>query len=291
MKGVFIDNDQTIGYETNSFSRKLFNVFFIPFLYFLPVRLVRPLKKINTTAEKMVVHATTHKAMEIIYNPHSHPTEGFFRDFFLSIWLGINNSKAVRNRLRLVKREIKKKITQLATDGKDINIINIASGSARAVLESINEVTLDNDIKLSATFIDKNHEAISYGQKIAITHRYSTHFHWVNDTADNFFKTNSDKTKFNIAEVVGLLEYLNDTDVSSLFSSVYESLESEGVLITTNIVNNSERRFMSDAIEWKMIYRTAEELSSLLMSAGFSLDKMKMYFEPQRIHCVIVAQK
>lgn len=90
---------------------------------------------------------------------------------------------------------------------------------------------------------------------------------------------------------MGLLEYLNDDDILNMFSMVYKSLDSDGILVTSNVVNNSERRFFSNAIGWKMIYRSADELSSLLISAGFLLDKMKIYYEPQRIHCVIVAQK
>ena len=291
MKGVIVDNDQTLGYETNSPFRKLVNFFFIPILYILPSSAVRVLKKVHISTEEMVVHAGTHRAMEIIYDVNPRPKASRFQNFFLSIWLGINNSKAARNRLRLVKREIKRKIVQLAAEDKEIKIINIASGSARAVLESIDEIPLGNDLKLSAVFIDKNQEAISFSQQLASSHKYFSSFQWVRDTADHFLKTSSQKTKYNIAEVVGLLEYLNNEDASNIFTLVNESLESGGVLITTNIVDNPERRFMSNSIGWKMIYRSVDELSSLLMGAGFVLDKMKIYYEPQRLHSVIVAQK
>lgn len=291
MKGVFIDDDNTLGYETNSLFRKLVNVIFIPILYVLPASAVRLLKKIHKNAEEMIVYAGTHRAMEIIYEINPRPPANRFQNFFLSIWLGINNSKAVRNRLRLVRREIKNKIIQLATENKEIKIINVASGSARAVFGAIDEIPSNNNLKISVIFIDKNHEAIFYSQQLASVHKYRASFQWVEDTVDNFFRTNDHKTKFNIAEIVGLLEYLNDDDILNMFSMVYKSLDSGGILITSNIVNNSERRFFSDAIGWKMKYRSTDELSSLLISAGFLLDKMKIYYEPQRIHCVIVAQK
>src|ERR1035437_8818668 len=197
MKGVFIDDDNTLGYETNSLFRKLMNVIFIPILYVLPASAVRSLKKIHKTAEEMIVYAGTHRAMEIIYEVNPRPPANRFQNFFLSIWLGINNSKAVRNRLRLVKREIKKKIIQLATENKEIKIINVGSGSARAILGAIDEIPLNNDLKLSAIFIDKNHEAISYSQQLAAVHKYRASFQWIKDTADNFFRTNNHKTKFN----------------------------------------------------------------------------------------------
>ena len=68
-------------------------------------------------------------------------------------------------------------------------------------------------------------------------------------------------------------------------------MDSGGILIAANITNNIERRFISKIAGWKMIYRPADEFSSLLLAAGFALDKMQIYYEPQKIHCVIVAQK
>jgi hypothetical protein len=267
------------------------NVIFIPLINILPAGPTRSLKKIHKSCEEMIEYAGTYRAMEIIYDVNPRPKANWFQNYFLSIWLGINNSKAVRNRLKLVKREIKKKIIQLALDNKDIKIINVASGSARAVLESVDDIHLDNNHKLSAVFIDKNNEALLFSQKLASTNKHYLSFQWVNDTAENFFKLNDHKADFNIAEVVGLLEYLSDNDVLRIFSLIHESLDSDGILITTNTMKNSERRFFSDVIGWKMIYRSADELSSLLMDAGFSLDMMKIYYEPQRIHCIIVAKK
>ncbi len=291
MKGIIIDNDQTLHYEVNSFFRKLINIFVIPVLCIFPASFLRPLRKIHKTANDLIVYAATYKAMEILYHPDSHPKEGRIRDLFLMIWLKMNNSKAVRNRFKLVKRELKNEFFRLAEEKKDIRIINIASGSARDVLESTSEICLADSIKVSAVFVDKNHDAVSFSRKLAESHKYRNLFQWVEDSADNFFRTNSSDARFNIAEIVGLLEYLDDKEALNIFSAMYKLLDFNGILITTNILDNSERRFMSDAIGWKMIYRSADEFSSLLMGAGFLLDKMKVYFEPQRIHCVIVARK
>ncbi len=291
MKGVFIDNDHTVGYETNSIFRKIFNLIFIPVLYIFPSRAVHILKKIHVSTEEMVAHAGTHRAMEVIYDVNPRPKANYFQNLFLSVWLGMNNSKAVRNRLRMVKKEIKRKIHKLSELNKEIKIINIASGSARAVFESIHEVPLKNDTKLSAVFVDKNYEAIAFSQQLASTHRFLPSFRWVNDYAHNYLNNNENKSKFNIAEVVGLLEYLSDKDAINIFLLIYECLDSDGILITTNIVSNFESTFISNSVGWKMNHRNVDELSSLLIEAGFKLDKMNIYYEPQRIHCVIVAQK
>ena len=290
MKGVFIDDDQMLDYETNSFFRKIANIFLIPTLDILPVSTRVLLKKTHRSGEEIIEHATNHRAMEVLYDRSPRPPGNRLQNFFLSVWLGTNNAKAVRNRLRLVKKEIKKKIAQLIAEDKDVKIVNIASGSARAVLESVDEMPLNDSFRLSAIFIDKNHEAISFSQQLAGSHRYLSSFQWVKDTAENFFETHSHGMKFNIAELVGLLEYLSDEEAIKMFSMVRDSLDPGGILITSNIVKNIEKRFISDVLGWKMKYRTADEFSSLLIAAGFSLDKMNIYYEPQRIHCVITAQ-
>jgi hypothetical protein len=291
MKGVFIDDDQTLDYETNSLFRKIANAFFIPALNILPVSMRGLIKKTHKSAEEIIEHSTTHRAMEVLYDRGPRPPASRLQNFFLSIWLGTNNSKAIRNRLKLVKREIKKKIAQLVVENKDVKIVNIASGSARAVLESIDEMSLDNNFRLSAIFIDKNHEAILFSQQLAGTHKYRSSFQWVKDTAENFFRTTGRGMRFNIAETVGLMEYLTDEEVINIFSIIHNALDSGGIIIAANITNNIERRFISKIAGWKMIYRPADEFSSLLLAAGFALDKMQIYYEPQRIHCVIVAQK
>ncbi|MEI6553801.1 MAG: class I SAM-dependent methyltransferase family protein [bacterium] len=179
----------------------------------------------------------------------------------------------------------------MVSENKEVKILNIASGSARAVLESVDEMPLDNDVKLSAVFIDRNQEAISFSQQLAGNHKYQSSFKWVNDTAENFLEKEGHKTRFNTVELVGLLEYLDDENAIEMFSIIYKTLEAGGTLITSNITHNAEKRFISDVVGWKMIYRSTDEFTSLLISAGFDFDKMKIYYEPQRIHCVIVAQK
>ena len=291
MKGIVIDDDKSLGYETNSSIRKITNAVLIPTLNTLPVSARKLLGKTHKSGGEIIKHATTHKAMEILYDRNQRPKANWIQNFFLSIWLGTNNSKAIRNRLRLVKREIKNKITELINQKKEIKILNIASGAARAVIESVEEVEFPDNFRLSAVFIDQNHEAISFSQQLAGSHKYRSSFKWVNDTAENFLNNQGSTKAFNIVEMVGLLEYLSDKDSVDLFTGIYKALDSGGILITANILNNIERRFINDVIGWKMKYRSPDELSSLLMDAGFALDNMKIYYEPQRIHCVIVAQK
>jgi hypothetical protein len=40
-----------------------------------------------------------------------------------------------------------------------------------------------------------------------------------------------------------------------------------------------------------MIYRTAEELANLVNKAGFDYNNMKVFYEPLKIHGMVVAKK
>jgi hypothetical protein len=289
MKGIIVDDDKNLSYDKNSPIRKATNAVLIPALNVLPVGTRKLLRKTHVSGAEIIEHATTHKAMEVLYDIKPRPEANWLQNFFLSIWLGTNNSKAVRNRLKLVKREIKNKIKDLALQNKEIRILNIASGAASAVTESINEISSVEGLNISATFIDMNHEAISFSQELAGSHRYRSSFEWIHDSSDNYLENSGKGKKFDIVEMVGLLEYLSDEEAIKQFRKIREILDIDGVLITANIVNNIERRFISDVVGWKMKYRTAGEFSSLLIDAGFELRKMKIYYEPQKIHCVIVA--
>ncbi len=60
---IIVDNDHR-DYEVNSFLRKAINLFLIPILNRLPRRLFVNSGKRAETVHK---HATTHKALEVIY--------------------------------------------------------------------------------------------------------------------------------------------------------------------------------------------------------------------------------
>jgi hypothetical protein len=287
-----IDSDEKLKYETNSPIKKATNSVLIPVLNSLPTVMRKYLKKTHKAGKEIIEHATTHKALEILYGYGSAKAKGnAVQNFFNSIWLSTNNAKAVRNRLRLVKREIRNEIIKLAESGREIKIASIASGSARAITESITEASIGKKVSIKTTFVDKNQSALEYSQKLAAGHERLGSFQWINDTAGNFFRVHAKDEKFNIIEMVGLMDYFQDEKAVELFRLIRGALAEGGMFITANIGDNKEKEFITRVLGWKMIYRTADEFSSLLLAAGFALDKMKVYYEPQRIHCVIVAQK
>jgi len=292
---ITVDRDPEIGYETNSTLKKVVNFFLIPVLNSLPAGLQTLLKKTHKSAKEVIEHTTTHQALEVVYNKgYPERSQHLVHHLFHTIWFNTNNAKAVRNRLRLVKRELHDAISRLSRERRKIAILSIASGSARAVFEVLSQIQLGKDTELTATFLDKNSDAIEYSKRLAELYCSGKRmdFQWVNDRIENFFENQqTGNNKYNIVEVVGLVDYFKDKKAVQVFRTIYDHLADDGILITANINNNPERKFLTEAIGWEMIYRSGEQLASLVMNAGFGAENIKVFYEPLKIHCVLIASK
>ncbi|MDE1941472.1 MAG: class I SAM-dependent methyltransferase, partial [Patescibacteria group bacterium] len=280
---IVVDNDRSLKYETNSLYRRVFNFFFIPALNILPSRSRKFIGKSHRSVGEVVENATTHKALEVLYKKgHKSHTVSVLQKILHAVWFDTNNSKAVRNRLRLVERELSGSIRRIFGQVKDVKILSIASGSARAIVESVENSSLSDANHVSVTFLDKNPQALEYSKALLresslyADDRYD--FTWVNGTAGSYL--DSQTSKFNIVEMVGLLDYFDDEKAVSIFQKIRNIIESGGTFITANICDNRERRFMTRAIGWEMVYRSADDLGRLLLKAGFKDDELNLYYEP-----------
>lgn len=288
----YVDNDPDLDLETNSALRSLFNIFFIPVLNLLPKSFKGLIKKTNNAAAVVIDNATSHKALEVLYSKgdlFSFRKVG--SQFFKYVWFNMNNSKAVRNRLKFVKRELKNHLENISELDRNIEIISIASGSSRALIETVKNGHYLKDAKLSLTFLDKSEHAIQYSKDLSVhINHLPIKMEWLNASAGSFLR-NAPNGKYDVVEIVGLLDYFTDEKVLEIFQGIYNTLQSGGILITANINHNTEEKFLTKVIEWPMIYRTAEELASLVNKAGFDYNNMKVFYEPLKIHGMVVAKK
>lgn len=289
-KGVKIFIDEDTDYEINSLLKRFANFLLIPVLNHLPKKFQKFIKKTHKSAEEVIEHATTHKAIEILYKKGtSHAPRNRAQKFMQEFWFHTNNARAVRNRLQLVEKILKHTIKSLVVLQNKVSILSIASGSARAVIETLYSLNLPNK-KISVKFLDKSAEAIEYSKELAKNLSKFYEIEWITDTASNFPRYYSHK-KPDIIEMVGLMDYFHDPWAIRTLSLIRENLSANGTLITANIVPNTEQRFISDVVGWKMIYRTPEDLIDLALAAGFSKDKIKIIREPLKIHAVLIVKK
>ncbi|MBI2052234.1 MAG: class I SAM-dependent methyltransferase family protein [Candidatus Sungbacteria bacterium] len=290
---IFIDNDRNNGYEFSNFFRKTLNFIITTILNLLPQGFQVYIKKSHKSAEEVIEHATTHRALEVLYNHgRNNRSNGFIQKIAHAFWFGIlSNSIAVRNRLKLTKKEIQRSLDSLEKEGGNvINILSIASGSARAIIEVLNSIDTYKK-EITAKFLDKNPKAIEYSKELAnsLTKKYE--LTWINDTAGNFYKHYPSGENPDMIEMVGLLDYFGETKSITLLSFIYEYLNKNGFLITANIIHNREQKFISKVVGWPMIYRQPENLIDMALAAGFIPQNIKIVCEPLKIHAVLIAKK
>jgi len=290
-----VDTDNNLNYEVNGFLKKIFNLAYIPVLNYLPVSSKKMIKNSHKSVSDVIDNATNHDALEILYKKGDKKySQNLLSKISHKIWFGTNNSKAVRNRLRLVKRELSSSLKSALNRKDHIFLLSIASGSARAVIESLHSLHIPEHKSVSVFFLDKNPMALEYSKGLLNEYNLSSNprfkFEWINDNAGASLRK-FDRNKLDIVEMVGLLDYFDDDKAVEIFSNIFNVLNGGGVFVTANINDNSERVFLTRVIGWPMIYRTCEQLGVLLLKAGFNKNNVRLFYEPLKIHGVAVAHK
>lgn len=293
-KKIIVDTDTLLDYEVNGLGKKIVNTVLLPILNHLPVKSRGLIKKSHKSVRDIVDSATSHKALEILYKKGiKEHTKNLFSSISHAVWFNTSNSKAARNRLKLVKRELERACKVIVSRSNSLHIVSIAAGSARAVLETIHALDVPNGFLINLTFIDKNPSALLYSreiyQELGLNNRVNIKAKWKEDTVNSFLDCVQEK--FDIVEMVGLMDYFSDEKALHIFKKIEKILKKSGFFITANINANNEMKFVTRAIGWPMIYRKAEEIAFLVEQSGFKNNVMDIYYEPLKIHSVVVARK
>lgn len=284
--------ENKINYEKQTFLERALNfprLFFLYLLSILPFRLginifIRSSKHTNRIRK----YAKTFKALELMYtykglNFEEGILEGFLSEFWETI---INNPKALRNRLKLMKYMFRNILNQFK--GKNIKILSLASGSGRGVIEVLGE--LKYRLNFHITFIDRNIFANKFSQKLANSLGLSKFCNWIKEDLDKFLKNNSNQ-KFDVIEMVGFLDYLDDASVINILRKVHLILNENGYLIAANVKPNPEKYFLDKVVNWKMFYRNKNDLIDVITKSGFNKENCEIVSEPFNIHNVFVVKK
>ncbi len=278
----------------------LYRKMFAFFLNNLPVSLRSLIIKKDKVASKIYENRTSHAALELVYNKAKgvKNTNTFFKLLSNKIWMQTNNSRAVRNRLKIVKKILEDNILRLVKrdQREELKILSIASGSARAIIESIHRLHQSGDlksVKLEVLFLDKSERALKYSNNLVkefgLNKVSNINFSWQQGNATAFVKElNAKGMLFDIVEMVGLLDYFDDRKVTEIFREIHKILNKNAYFITANIVPNFEQKFMTKFVDWKMIYRSCEDMLKLAELSGFK--QTQAMLEPLKIHVILNIQ-
>ncbi len=229
--------------------------------------------------------AASWRALDEIYNyqfDQRNGLGGFVDDF----WVGMMNAQAVRNRLKIVKQEIRRAVLQFSAQ-REVRIISLACGSAQAVIETVAEFKAEG-IAAKAILVDIDQSALDYAVNLASQNGVLSQITIVRGSAYQIARI-SRNFKPHIVEMVGLLDYFEIDEAIRLIAKIEQILEPNGVFLTCNIGPNPERYFLKWVINWKMIYRTTAQLAEIIREAGFK--KIRLIAEPLEIHNLVICQK
>jgi len=240
---------------------------------------------LGVESRKVKEYATTWRAMEIVYN-HPYPQKKTFRGMIDEFyWYGLN-CQGLRNRLKLIKDELRKAIDKV-DNGKEVRLISLACGSAESVLEVMAEFKAKGKV-VKAILLDIDGEALKRAEKVAEHYGlekqitvYQGSTYDINQIAHKF--------KPQIVEMMGFLDYQKQEDAINIVTKIRESLEPNGFLITCNICPNIEQHFLKWVINWPMVYRSPKDFADVATKAGFK--KYRLIYEPLKVHGLLVAQK
>jgi len=177
--------------------------------------------------------------------------------------------KAVRGRRKFLAQKIEAISRNVLMVKEKVNIMNLACGPSRELFDFIKEFP-DNH-KVHALCLDIDPQALRYSDKMS---KSFTHKAKVSFLKDNLIKWALGTSTQNIEkqEIIysgGLFDYLDDDLFLMLANRCHNSLNPGGVLMIGNFRPNPDKIFMDHLLEWRLIYREAEELTQLFGKSLF----------------------
>jgi extracellular factor (EF) 3-hydroxypalmitic acid methyl ester biosynthesis protein len=183
--------------------------------------------------------------------------------------------KAVRNRKKYFKSKIKHKLN---TSTDRLELLNVASGPARDILELYQEI--DSPDQLSTTCVEIDESAINYASNLV--NGYSNKIEFIKA---NVLRYRTEK-KFDIIWSAGLFDYFNEKAFIMVLSRFKDWVKPGGEIIIGNFNerHNPSRDYMEIFGEWFLHHRTEEELVTLAMKAGFNFTQVNIGREPENVN-------
>lgn len=216
--------------------------------------------------EKPKGYPGDYEMLEFIYD-NKEISEGighYFDRYFLSDPL----AEAVRNRKDLMFKMLRKIIG--ASPFSDLNILNLACGSSRDILELLKGKPLQKNIAI--TCVDQDKEALDFSKKqISNLTSDNTKVDFIRENLANLLipnHTNTVISQQNIIYSIGLADYLPDKFLKRLINYSYNQLLPKGTFIIAHKDYTKYLPISADWFcDWKFIKRSENDFINLIQSS------------------------
>ena len=225
--------------------------------------------------------------MHGLYNWHQLPGTPVHAKVLEWAWLNSRQAQAIRNRYRMVVRELESALQEKLAEGHPvIKLYSLAGGSGQAVFEAASR--FPHPERLQITLMDKDQTALKQSAKLAredfkLTNELQLQEIDIIETPIESLKDHHGQA--HIVEMVGLMDYLSANSCDQALSKALTLLNPEGHLVTAHIHPNEEKILLERILDWApMIYKTKAQFKQLLEKQAAKLHSF--HTEPHRIHSV-----
>lgn len=237
--------------------------------------------------------ATGWKSMHALYNWHQLPETPLHAKFLEWAWLNSRQAQAIRNRFRLVVKELEESLKEQHQSGKSkIKLYSLAGGSGQSAFEAASR--FPDPEKLELYLLDKDKTALEQSYKLAredfkLTNKLELLELDVLAASPEELKEHQAAAQ--VIEMIGLMDYLQEEENIEALTRAFSILEEDGDLITAHIHPNEEKILLEKILEWApMDYKTPTHFKKILENhPSGKIHQFKT--EPHRIHSVARLKK
>jgi extracellular factor (EF) 3-hydroxypalmitic acid methyl ester biosynthesis protein len=191
--------------------------------------------------------------------------------------------RAVRNRRGVLATVIRETLDRKG-DGK-ARVASFACGPAEEVFDVLEE--MDDPSRLEMSLVDIDWEALGYVssrlEKAGRTKNVKLHH------ANLVYLATGKETlpleDLDLVYSIGLIDYFEDRFVVALLNYAYDVLAEGGSVILGNFhPRNLGRAFMDHVLDWKLIYRTEEDMNRIFAASRFGRPCERIRYEEERVN-------
>lgn len=198
-------------------------------------------------------------------------------------FLNMPPGRAVRNRRKLLAREINKIIAQKESSAAWIT--SLACGPAAEIFDVFDQI--DDPSHLLATLIDMDLQALAFVSDRMNKKKLKNQMKLINV---NIVYLAAGREHMNVKDQdlvysVGLIDYFNDKFVIKLLDFIYKLLKPGGKVILGNFHPcNPSKALMDYVLDWRLIHRTEDDMNRLFVSSAFKSPCTEIQFENEGIN-------
>lgn len=182
--------------------------------------------------------------------------------------------KAVRNRKEYFKTLVQHKLNK----NPSMKLLNVASGPGRDLLELYTERV--NGYNLETTCVEMDPHAIGYAQNLV--NGFGTKINFINKNIFKFDTTD----KYDLIWSAGLFDYFDNKAFVFVLKKFKTWIKNKGEIVVGNFnqAHNPTREYMELFGDWYLHHRTADELISLAIEAGFNETQLIIKNEEEKVN-------